>query len=121
MDSSPALTYRFGNVNHPSPFSIDRYGGKVTLTEPLDAEDCDEYTVQVIASDGIHEAITDLTVRVLDVNDNHPKFQQAAYIATLSGNLYYFILFFITIVSRNRTLFLLRKNKNKSEEGEKFD
>ncbi|CAD6220367.1 GSCOCG00005022001-RA-CDS [Cotesia congregata] len=84
VDSSPALTYRFGNVNHPSPFSIDRYGGKVTLTEPLDAEDCDEYTVQVIASDGIHEAITDLTVRVLDVNDNHPKFQQAAYIATLS-------------------------------------
>ncbi|XP_008547987.1 protein dachsous isoform X1 [Microplitis demolitor] len=84
VDSSPALTYRFGNVNHPTPFSIDRYGGKVTLTESLDAEDSDEYTIQVIASDGIHEAITDLTVRIVDVNDNQPKFQQAAYIATLS-------------------------------------
>ncbi|KAK0094347.1 hypothetical protein PV326_011173 [Microctonus aethiopoides] len=84
VDSSPALTYRFGNINHPGPFSIDRYGGKVTLRENLNAEERSEYTLQIIASDGIHEAITDLTVRVIDINDNAPKFQQAAYVTTLS-------------------------------------
>lgn len=88
VDSSPALTYRFGNINHLDPFSIDRYGGKVTLTTSLNAEERYEYTLQVIASDGIHEAITDLTVRVVDVNDNAPKFLQAAYIATLSGKTF---------------------------------
>ena len=85
VDSSPALTYRFDNVTHPGPFSIDRYGGKVILRENLDAEDRYEYTLRLIASDGIHEANTELTVRVTDLNDNAPRFQQAAYVATLTG------------------------------------
>ncbi|XP_076174537.1 dachsous cadherin-related 1 [Ptiloglossa arizonensis] len=83
VDSSPALTYRFGNVTNPGPFSIDRYGGKVVLRRRLDAETRSEYSLQVIASDGIHEVTTDLIVRVTDLNDNAPKFQQSAYIATL--------------------------------------
>lgn len=85
VDSSPALTYRFGNVTNPGPFSIDRYGGKVVLQKRLDAETRSEYTLQVIASDGIHEATTDLTVRVTDLNDNAPRFEQAVYVAVLSG------------------------------------
>lgn len=85
VDSSPALTYRFGNVTSPGPFSIDRYGGKIVLRRRLDAETRSEYSLQVIASDGMHEATTDLIVRVTDLNDNVPRFQQAAYIATLPG------------------------------------
>lgn len=85
VDSSPALTYRFGNVTSAGPFSIDRYGGKVVLRKRLDAETRSEYTLQVIASDGIHEATTDLTVRVTDINDNVPRFEQSAYVAVLSG------------------------------------
>ncbi|XP_032666091.1 protein dachsous isoform X2 [Odontomachus brunneus] len=84
VDSSPVLTYRFGNLTSPGPFSIDRYGGKVVLRKRLDAETRSEYTLQVIASDGIHEATTDLTVRVTDLNDNAPRFEQAAYVAVLS-------------------------------------
>ncbi|XP_036146923.1 protein dachsous [Monomorium pharaonis] len=84
VDSSPGLTYRFGNVTSPGPFSIDWYGGKVVLRKRLDAETRSEYTLQVIASDGIHEATTDLTVRVTDVNDNAPRFEQAVYVAVLS-------------------------------------
>nr|XP_012147456.1 PREDICTED: protein dachsous isoform X1 [Megachile rotundata]XP_012147457.1 PREDICTED: protein dachsous isoform X2 [Megachile rotundata] len=83
VDSSPALIYRFGNVTSPGPFSIDKYGGKVVLRRRLDAETRSEYSLQVIASDGIHEATTDLVVRVTDLNDNAPIFQQSAYIATL--------------------------------------
>ena len=85
MDSSPALTYRFGNTSHPGPFSIDRFGGRVVLTGELDAEARAEYTLQVVASDGLHEATTELTVRVADLNDNPPRFEQVAYITTLSG------------------------------------
>ncbi|XP_070151025.1 protein dachsous isoform X3 [Polyergus mexicanus] len=90
VDSSPVLTYRFGNLTSPGPFSIDRYGGKVVLRKRLDAETRSEYSLQVIASDGIHEATTDLTVRVTDLNDNAPRFEQAVYVAVLSegrGNL----------------------------------
>ncbi|XP_015437598.1 PREDICTED: protein dachsous [Dufourea novaeangliae] len=83
VDSSPALTYRFGNVTNPGPFSIDRYGGKVVLRRRLDAETRSEYSLQVMASDGIHEAITNLIVRVTDLNDNTPRLQQSAYITTL--------------------------------------
>ncbi|XP_017885796.1 protein dachsous-like [Ceratina calcarata] len=83
VDTSPTLTYRFSNVTSPGPFSIDRYGGKVVLRGSLDAETQSEYNLQVIASDGIHEATTDLIVRVKDLNDNVPRFQQSAYIATL--------------------------------------
>ena len=85
VDSSPVLTYRFGNISDPGPFSIDRYGGRIVLRDTLDAETRSEYSLQVIASDSIHEAITDLTVRVTDLNDNAPQFLQAAYVATLSG------------------------------------
>ncbi|GAB1863246.1 Protein dachsous [Camponotus japonicus] len=90
VDSSPVLTYRFGNLTSPGPFSIDRYGGKVVLRKRLDAETRSEYSLQVIASDGIHEATTDLVVRVTDLNDNAPRFEQAVYVAVLSegqGNL----------------------------------
>ncbi|XP_020287734.1 protein dachsous isoform X2 [Pseudomyrmex gracilis] len=85
VDSSPELTYRFSNMTSSGPFSIDRYGGKIVLRERLDAETRSEYTLRVIASDGIHEATTDLTVRVTDLNDNAPRFEQAAYVAVLSG------------------------------------
>lgn len=85
VDSAPALTYRFDNATQPGPFSIDRYGGKIILREKLDAENRYEYTLRIIASDGIHEANTQLTVRVTDLNDNKPKFQQAAYVASLGG------------------------------------
>jgi len=85
VDSSPALTYRFGNLTNPGAFSIDRYGGKVVLRRHLDTETESEYSFQVIASDGIHEATTDLTVRVTDLNDNAPRFEQVAYVAVVSG------------------------------------
>lgn len=98
VDSSPALTYRFGNATDPGPFSIDRYGGKVVLRRRLDAETRSEYSLQVIASDGIHEATTDLIVRVTDLNDNAPRFQQSAYIATLPGESLSLLSTFLPIV-----------------------
>ncbi|XP_023290467.1 protein dachsous [Orussus abietinus] len=84
VDSSPALIYNFGNSTYSGPFGIDRHGGKVVLRGNLDAEERSEYALQVLASDGVHEASTELIVRVTDLNDNAPTFQQPAYVATLS-------------------------------------
>ncbi|XP_034945653.1 protein dachsous [Chelonus insularis] len=86
VDSSPHLLYRLNYNNKSIPFTIDRYSGKITLKQNLNAEECRQYTFQVIASDGIHEAMTDVTVKILDVNDNPPKFTQAAHFVTLSEN-----------------------------------
>ncbi|CAD7079025.1 unnamed protein product [Hermetia illucens] len=89
VDSSPALTYRFAksvdndNFDAETMFSIDRYSGKVILKKHLDYESQQEYQFQVIASDMAHEARTSLTIRVTDVNDNPPIFQQVAYHVSL--------------------------------------
>lgn len=90
VDSSPALVYEFGNNTLPGPFSIDRYSGKVVLRKKLDAETQPEYSLRVLASDSIHEASTVLTVRVTDLNDNVPEFQQASYSASLPGQFFFF-------------------------------
>ena len=94
VDSSPPLTYRFDNTSYLDTFSIDRFGGRVVLTGELDAETRSKYILRVIASDGLHEATTELTIRVLDLNDNSPRFEQVAYIATLSGKQYYHLMYF---------------------------
>ncbi|TGZ56567.1 Uncharacterized protein DBV15_06350 [Temnothorax longispinosus] len=80
--SSELYIHIFNNVtqsNYEEFFPED-----VVLRKRLDAETRSEYTLQVIASDGIHEATTDLTVRVTDLNDNAPRFEQAVYVAVLS-------------------------------------
>lgn len=46
-----------------------------------------EYQLKVTASDTAHTANTMLTIRVTDVNDNAPIFQQPAYHALLPGEL----------------------------------
>ena len=66
-------------------FSIDKFSGKVILQKHLDYEDRQEYQLRIIASDTAHVAQTTLTIRVSDVNDNYPIFQQAAYHSSLPG------------------------------------
>ena len=61
------------------PFSIDPSTGTVTTIATLDREEIDMYVFNIIASDnGISRRsnTTMVTVNVLDVNDNAPKFQE---------------------------------------------
>lgn len=53
------------------------------LRKRLDFELRNEYQLKIIASDTSHTAETTLIIRVTDVNDNTPIFQQPAYHATL--------------------------------------
>lgn len=88
VDTSPTLTYAFVEGHRPeetAPFTIDRYSGRVVLRQPLDYETKQEYLLQISASDSAHVAHTTLTIRVVDVNDNAPLFQQAAYHVQLPG------------------------------------
>lgn len=105
VDTNPAITYSFmtaaGNETElddtddiaTSIFSIDKFSGKVILQKPLDYEDRQEYQLRILASDTAHVAQTTLTIRVSDANDNYPKFQRAAYHASLPGRVEYLISF----------------------------
>ncbi|XP_057676860.1 protocadherin Fat 3 isoform X2 [Corythoichthys intestinalis] len=69
-------------------FSIDPVSGVVVLERPLDRESQDSYRLRVRATDqaGMQGALSsqvDLTVLVLDVNDNAPVFQRREYTVTV--------------------------------------
>lgn len=68
-------------------FSIDKFSGKVILQKHLDYEERQEYQLRILASDTAHVAQTTLTIRVTDVNDNYPIFQQTAYHSSLPGKI----------------------------------
>lgn len=95
MDTNPALTYTFvdetTNQDETAAFSIDRFSGKVILKKRLDYESKQEYQLKIAVSDSAHVAHTTLTIRVTDVNDNAPVFQQPAYHVSLPGKSLSFI------------------------------
>uniref|UniRef100_T1ING2 Cadherin domain-containing protein n=1 Tax=Strigamia maritima TaxID=126957 RepID=T1ING2_STRMM len=85
VDTNPALTYSFAQDGNPDQmFSIDRYSGKITLSQLLDHEAKSQYRLTVEASDTTHVARTTLIVNVVDENDNPPVFSQQSYQVTLS-------------------------------------
>lgn len=96
VDTNPALTYHFDEEQTDEDalnvFAIDHFSGKVVLRRHLDYETRQEYQIRIIASDTKHVAHSTLTIRITDVNDNAPVFQQPAYQATLPGiyNIGYF-------------------------------
>lgn len=108
VDTNPAITYSFMTASQNSTeyddsddivtsyFSIDKFSGKVILQKPLDYEDRQEYQLRISASDMAHVAQTTLTIRVSDTNDNYPKFQKAAYHASLPGMCWKFNLIFLS-------------------------
>lgn len=69
-------------------FSIDASSGVVVLEKSLDRELQDTFKIKVQAADrdaaeGALSSIVDLTVMVLDVNDNPPVFQKPDYAITI--------------------------------------
>uniref|UniRef100_A0A663DYD7 Cadherin domain-containing protein n=1 Tax=Aquila chrysaetos chrysaetos TaxID=223781 RepID=A0A663DYD7_AQUCH len=79
-DSRPALQFGFIYDNSPGmKFAIDQHTGVVTVVEPLDFEETAVYKLRIIVSDSIHQTEAELTILVLDVNDNPPVFTQDLY------------------------------------------
>ncbi|XP_063535719.1 protein dachsous [Cydia strobilella] len=77
VDTYPALKYSI--TQEDNRFSIDRYSGKIVLNKALDFETKKVYEVNVSVSDNEHVAKTTLTIKVLDVNDNAPVFDEISY------------------------------------------
>lgn len=83
VDTYPSLKYSI--IQEENVFSIDRYSGKVVLNQPLDFEQKKFYNINITASDNDHIAKTTLTIKVLDINDNPPIFEEISYSHTLTG------------------------------------
>lgn len=80
-DTNSILSYSLSPAS--VPFTISD-AGQVRVTQPLDRESQDSYTLQVTASDGVQETTVVLEVAVTDVNDNPPVFAQSKYSKSIS-------------------------------------
>ena len=69
------------------PFVIDAASGIITVSDTLDAELVSSYTFGVIASDGVYEDQTNVTVTVTNINDNTPMFIGEPYTTEVSEDV----------------------------------
>ncbi|XP_071411660.1 protocadherin Fat 4-like [Pithys albifrons albifrons] len=61
------------------PFTINPSTGDITISRPLNREDTDRYRIRVSAHDSGWTVSTDVTIFVMDVNDNAPRFTKPSY------------------------------------------
>jgi len=91
-DSSGITNFTFVMTVFPdyldrSSFTVDSQSGRISVAGSLDYETIKQYTVQVEVSDGGSpnplQSEIQLTVLVLDVNDNSPVFSPSIYFASV--------------------------------------
>ncbi|XP_021355742.1 cadherin-related tumor suppressor-like [Mizuhopecten yessoensis] len=82
-------TVTYSVVKDEGYFEIDPFNAALRLIKPLDYEDKHQITFQVIASDGDmnHRVKVNVSVTVLDVNDNAPVFSSELYNCTVDENV----------------------------------
>nr|DBA29023.1 TPA: hypothetical protein GDO54_009293 [Pyxicephalus adspersus] len=84
VDLRPNVSYSFTENGNPGmKFDIDKYTGVITLTGLLDYEEASQHLLRIQASDSLHLTEAELTLQVLDVNDNPPLFTKDSYKATI--------------------------------------
>ncbi|XP_056418388.1 protocadherin-23 [Hyla sarda] len=84
VDLKPNVSYSFTEDGNPGmKFAIDKYSGIVMLIDYLDYEETSQYHLRIQASDMLHLAEAQLTVIILDVNDNPPLFTKDSYKASI--------------------------------------
>lgn len=89
-DSGPNCYIQYSLLSSlGNKFSIGNIDGEVHLTGELDREDVSNYTLTIIATDKGEPPLSssvDVTVMVLDVNDNNPRFSQSIFKVEISEN-----------------------------------
>ncbi|XP_041485949.1 cadherin-23-like [Lytechinus variegatus] len=68
------LTYSISAGVGAEDFEIDNKTGEITVQKELDRERQSVYTLTVVASDGTRQDNLEVTINILDVNDNSPVF-----------------------------------------------
>ena len=66
-------------VNPQDMFAIDSLTGAITVAGELDRETKDAYILQVATNDNTYGAQTEVSIDVLDTNDNAPTFDEVRY------------------------------------------
>ncbi|CAL8305135.1 unnamed protein product [Arctogadus glacialis] len=83
-DGDP-LSYSISGPN-AGFFTVDETTGMVTINTGLDREARDSLVVTIEVSDGKNMATKDLTIILLDANDNPPMFQDSSYNVDIKEN-----------------------------------
>lgn len=87
--SNGIVTYSIVSGNSKSTFLLDENTGLLTLAQKLDRETQDKYALNISSQDQgtpQHVSSTLLTIQVIDVNDNTPKFERSLYHAEIAEN-----------------------------------
>ena len=84
QDPNADLTYQI--ANQQDMFKIHSKSGMLTTKRNLDRESADMPELKIKVTDGVHDAYTDLLIRIQDVNDEKPKFQQDTYQFVIEEN-----------------------------------
>lgn len=71
-DQEPAPVGFYVLSGDPGQQFAVRSSGDIFVQRPLDREAVQNYTVKVVATDGLHVATTQLDITILDTNDNPP-------------------------------------------------
>lgn len=66
-------------TNPDNVFAIDDVSGNITVAGVLDRESQDSYILQVAVNDGAYGTQTQVSIDILDTNDNAPSFSQQTY------------------------------------------
>ncbi|XP_067023578.1 protocadherin Fat 4-like isoform X2 [Acropora muricata] len=82
------LNFSILSGNTDGAFAMHLTSGIISVAAKLDREKIENYTLSVEARDAGGYAVThNATIQVIDVNDNVPMFQHAAYSKNISENL----------------------------------
>ena len=81
------VTYHLLRGEHCGKFSIGASSGNITLAGELDYENTTEVILRIQATDGKFFSNTTLLIKVEDVNDNHPKFNESSYSVVVPENI----------------------------------
>ncbi|XP_063776587.1 protocadherin-23 [Pseudophryne corroboree] len=84
VDLMPNVSYSFTKDGNPGEkFAIDKYSGVLTLIGFLDYEETSQHHLWIQASDSLHLTEAELSIVVLDINDNPPLFTKESYKVTV--------------------------------------
>ena len=90
IGTNAQLVYNLTTKEYTDVFALNSLTGEITTQKSLDREIQDRYTLKVSVRDKGDPQLTslaDVTVNVIDVDDNCPKFEPAEYNLTISENL----------------------------------
>uniref|UniRef100_T1DFT0 Putative cadherin n=1 Tax=Cupiennius salei TaxID=6928 RepID=T1DFT0_CUPSA len=82
-DESSRIRYEITQGNIGGAFAVKNETGAIYVAGPLDYESRKEYNLTLVASDALHESSSLVHVRINDINDLPPKFDQPSYITTI--------------------------------------